>query len=116
MPIYGETPDNILGVLEVRQFLLDPSARRTRSACCRHPLWPETMKAIDLLRSFLTHPQGLAFVVDEHGGFEGIVTLADIVEEIISDAVPVAERALYIEAVGERELVASGSRAARRHQ
>ncbi len=77
---------------------------------------PETMKAIDLLRSFLTHPQGLAIVVDEHGGTEGIVTLADIVEEIISDAVPQAEQALYIETAGQRQVDREWQRAARRHQ
>jgi putative hemolysin len=67
------------------------------------------MKAIDLLRSFLSHAQGLAIVVDEHGGTEGIITLADLVEEIISDAVPQADEALYIEAVGDGELLVSGS-------
>ncbi|HEX8310622.1 MAG TPA: transporter associated domain-containing protein, partial [Chthoniobacteraceae bacterium] len=63
----------------------------------------------DLLRSFLNHPQGMAIVVDEHGGTEGIVTLADIVEEIISDAVPVAEQELYIENLGNGRLVVNGN-------
>jgi CBS domain containing-hemolysin-like protein len=66
------------------------------------------MKATQLLRSFLTHPQGLAIVVDEHGGVEGVVTMDDLVEEIISDAVPQAERSLYIEALGQGEVLASG--------
>jgi putative hemolysin len=67
------------------------------------------MKAIDLLRSFLTHPQGLAIVVDEHGGTEGIVTLADIVEEIISDAVPAQDQGLYIECLGSGRLLVNGA-------
>jgi CBS domain containing-hemolysin-like protein len=67
------------------------------------------MKALDLLRSFLTHPQGMAIVVDEHGGFEGIITLADLVEEIISDAVPDAERALYLDVREDGTLLASGN-------
>ena len=71
------------------------------------------MKAIDLLRSFLNHPQGLAIVVDEHGGTEGIVTLADIVEEIISDAVPLAEQELYIEIDRRRAAHREWQRAAR---
>ena len=58
---------------------------------------PETMRAMDLLRGFLSHPQGLAIVVDEFGGTEGIITLSDIVEEIISDAAPLGDAALYIE-------------------
>ena len=108
VPIYGETPDDILGVLDVQQFLFDPAAPY-QERLAPPSYVSETMKAIDLLRSFLSHPQGIAFVVDEHGGFEGIVTLADIVEEIISDAVPVAERALYLETIGHGRLLANGS-------
>ncbi|MCE9610388.1 MAG: hemolysin family protein [Chthoniobacter sp.] len=98
VPVYGETPDEIEGVLDVRAFLLNADTPYTEQLIAPSFV-PETMKAIDLLRSFLKHPQGLAIVVDEHGGTEGIVTLADIIEEIISDAVPLAERDLYIEGV-----------------
>ena len=108
VPVYGETPDDILGVLDVRAFLLDPAVHYTEQMAPPSYV-PETMKAIDLLRSFLKHPQGMAIVVDEHGGVEGIVTLADIVEEIISDAVPVADRELYIEDIGGGQLIADGS-------
>ena len=79
VPIYGETPDDILGVLDAQQFLLDP-AIPYQERLVPPSFVAETMKAIDLLRGFLSHPQGMAFVVDEHGGIEGMVTLADIVE------------------------------------
>lgn len=108
VPVYGETPDDILGVLDVASFLLDPTTPY-QERLAPPSFVAETMQAIELLRSFLSHPQGLAFVVDEHGGVEGIVTLADIVEEIISDAVPVAERELYLETVGEGQILASGA-------
>ncbi len=107
VPVYGETPDDIIGVLDVRSFLLDPSTHYTEQLSAPSFV-PETMKAITLLRSFLKHPQGLAFVVDEHGGVEGLVTLADIVEEIISDAVPLADQALYIEEIGPGRLIVNG--------
>jgi len=107
VPVYGETPDDIIGVLDVRNFLLDPALHYT-AQLATPSFVPETMKAITLLRSFLKHPQGLAIVVDEHGGVEGVVTLADIVEEIISDAVPLADRALYIEEIGPGQLVVNG--------
>ncbi len=109
VPVYGETPDDILGVLDVGRFLLDPSGPRYTERLIPPSFVSETMKALDLLRSFLKHPQGLAFVVDEHGGIEGMVTLADIVEEIISDAVPAGEQALYIESIGRGQLLANGS-------
>ena len=108
VPVYGETPDDILGVLDVRAFLLDPATHYTEQMAAPSFV-PETMHAIALLRSFLKHPQGLAIVVDEHGGVEGLVTLADIVEEIISDAVGGADRALYIEELGPGRLLVNGS-------
>jgi len=108
VPIYGETPDEILGILDAGDFLLDPGGHYTERLIAPSFV-AETMKAIDLLRSFLNHPQGLAIVVDEHGGTEGVVTLADIVEEIISDAVPLAEHGLYIEAIADCQLIVNGN-------
>src|SRR5438105_14615098 len=69
----------------------------------------ETMKAMDLLRGFPTHPQGLAIVVDESDGTEGIVTLSDIVEEIISDAAPLGDADLYIEPLEDGRFLVSGN-------
>jgi putative hemolysin len=66
------------------------------------------MKALDLLRNFLTHRQGMAVVVDEFGGTEGVLTLADITEEIISDAVPSADQKLYIEDLGGGRFIVNG--------
>jgi len=108
VPIYGETPDDVLGVLDAHDFIFKPDTHYTERLVAPSYV-PETMKAIDLLRSFLNHPQGLAIVVDEFGGTEGIVTLADIVEEIISDAVPLAEQELYIESIGDGRLIVNGS-------
>jgi putative hemolysin len=108
VPIYGATPDDILGVLDVRRFLLAPALPYVE-LLTPASFVPETMKAIDLLKSFLQHPQRIAIVVDEHGGTEGVITLSDIVEEIISDAVPQAEEELYIEALGNGRLIVNGN-------
>ncbi len=106
--VYGETPDDIEGVLDVGAFLRDTSAHYTERLDVPSFV-PETMKAIALLKSFLSRPQGLAIVVDEHGGVEGIVTLADLVEEIISDAVPRRDGGLYLESIGDDRLLVNGS-------
>jgi CBS domain containing-hemolysin-like protein len=106
--VHGETPDEIEGVLDVPALLRDPGVHYTERLGVPSFV-PETMKAFTLLKSFLSHPQGIAFVVDEHGGIEGIVTLRDLVEEIIGDAVPLADAKLYIEDAGEGRLLASGS-------
>lgn len=108
VPVYGETPDEIVGILDVRKYLLAGGVPYTEMLL-PPSFVPETMRAFDLLRSFLTRPQALAIVVDEHGGTEGIITLTDIIEEIISDAVPQAERSLYIETVGPGRLIVNGS-------
>jgi putative hemolysin len=106
--VYGETPDDIEGILDVQSFLLHPEEHYTEHLAPPSYV-SETMKALDLLRSFLKRPQGMAIVVDEHGGFEGVVTLADLIEEIISDAVPDSDRALYLESREDGSLLASGS-------
>jgi len=107
VPVYGETPDDIVGMLEVTRFFLNP--REPYAEQLLPPSFvPETMKALDLLKSFIKHPQGMAVIVDEYGGTEGVVTLADIVEEIISDAVPSGEQELYIEPLGEGRVIAAG--------
>lgn len=108
VPVYGNTPDEILGILEVRHFLEDPSIHYTERLI-PPSFVPESMNALDLLRAFLKSPQTLAIVVDEHGGTEGIITRADLVEEVLADALPGAERELYIESLGSGILVASGS-------
>jgi len=108
VPVFADTPDNILGLLDVKRFLLDPQVHYTEQLTPPSYV-SETMKAVDLLRSFLTHPQRLAVVVDEFGGTEGIVALTDVVEQIISDAIPSADEELYIETAGDGRLIVAGN-------
>jgi len=108
IPVYGETPDEILGILDVRAFLESKGMHYTEFLS-PPSFVPETMKAVDLLRSFLRRPQVLAIVVDEHGGTEGVITRSDLVEEVLSEALPGGDRELYIEALGDGRLVASGN-------
>ncbi|MEI8235478.1 MAG: hemolysin family protein [Verrucomicrobiota bacterium] len=108
VPVFADTPDNILGLLDVQRFLLTPELHFTEQLTPPSYV-SETMKALDLLHSFLTHPQRLAVVVDEFGGTEGIVSLPDVVEQIVSDAIPSADEGLYIESVGEHQLLVAGN-------
>lgn len=108
VPVRGESPDDILGVLDVRKFLLN-SGIPYLEQLVPPAFIPETMNALELLRSFLARRQQLAIIVDEYGGIEGIVTLSDLVEEILADAAPQNEPELYIEKLGDGRILASGS-------
>src|SRR5881397_1593652 len=108
VPVYADTPDQILGIIDVKMFLLDPSDHYTEKLIAPSFV-PETMRALDLLKLFLTHPQGMAVVIDEFGGTEGIITMSDIVEEIISDALPRGDVDLYIEPLEHGKFLVSGN-------
>jgi putative hemolysin len=108
IPVYADTPDQIVGMIDVKRFLFDPSEHYTETLMAPSFV-AETMKAMDLLRNFLTHPQALAIVVDEFGGTEGIITLSDIIEEIMSDAAPLGDADLYIEPLKDGRFLVNGN-------
>ena len=108
VPVYADTPDQILGIIDVKLFLLDPVEHYTEKLIAPSFV-PETMLALDLLKLFLTHPQGMAIVVDEFGGTEGIITMEEIVEEILSDALPRGDVDLYIEPLENDKFLVSGN-------
>ena len=108
VPVYVDTPDQVIGILDAKNFLADESQHYTE-ALIAPSFVPETMRALDLLKLFLSHAQELAVVVDEYGGTEGIITTTDIVEEILSDAAPRGETELYIEPLDRGRFLVSGN-------
>ena len=109
VPVYADTPDNVVGIIDVKLFLLDSSEHYTETLLSPSFV-PETMHSLDLLKLFLTHPQSLAIVVDEFGGTEGIITMSDIIEEILSDAAPArGDVDLYIEPLENGKFLVSGN-------
>ena len=88
IPVYHENIDQIQGVLYVKDLLEHINQSKTFGwqKLIRPPLHaPETKKIDDMLREFQETRTHLAIVVDEFGGTSGIVTLEDIVEEVIGD-------------------------------
>jgi len=82
LPIYDETPDTIVGILNTRALLLDPQADLAEAI--EFPSFvPETMNLLQLLKSLQRQQRGLAIVLDEFGGTAGIVTMEDILAEMI---------------------------------
>ncbi len=87
VPVFSENMDNVLGVLYVKD-LLPHIERKTFNwmPLIREPYFvPENKKLDDLLLEFQEKKNHLAVVVDEYGGTSGIVTLEDIIEEIVGD-------------------------------
>jgi len=86
-PVYHESIDNIIGVLYAKDLLehLDKTKFKWQSLL-REPFFvPENKKLDDLLSEFQEKKNHLAIVVDEYGGTSGIVTLEDVIEEIVGD-------------------------------
>lgn len=84
VPVYDETPDTIVGILDVKKFLLAPE-EDVIEVMDPPSFVPETMNAVKLLKGFQTHKRPMAVVVDEFGGTEGLLTMTDILEEIVGD-------------------------------
>jgi len=89
IPVYENTIEKIIGILYVKdllKFIIDKPRNFQLSKILHKPFFvPETMALDDLLLEFKQRILHLAIVVDEYGGVSGIITLQDILEEIIGD-------------------------------
>jgi CBS domain containing-hemolysin-like protein len=108
LPIYDETPDTIVGILNTRALLLDPQV--DLADAIEFPSFvPQTMNLLQLLKSLQRQQRGLAIVLDEFGGTAGIVTMEDILEEMIGKIRPDAEpEGFVIEKLGPGKWRVSG--------
>jgi len=88
IPVFEETSDNLKGILYVKDLLphINKQDRFNWQKLIREPFFvPETKKINDLLKEFQEKKIHLAIVVDEYGGTEGIVTMEDILEEVVGE-------------------------------
>lgn len=88
IPVYQENGDNIRGILYIKDLLphLSKPATFRWQSLMRPPYFvPETKKIDDLMREFQENKIHIAIVVDEFGGTSGLVTLEDILEEIVGE-------------------------------
>jgi len=88
IPVYEETSDNLKGILYVKDLLphLNKQDSFKWQKLIREPFYvPETKKINDLLKEFQEKKIHLAIVVDEYGGTKGIVTMEDILEEVVGE-------------------------------
>ena len=92
MPLWRETADNIVGILHVKDLLRAITAAGGKSdsidvVALASPPWfvPDTTTLHDQLSAFLKRKSHFAVVVDEYGEVMGLITLEDIIEEIVGD-------------------------------
>lgn len=82
LPVYDEDLDTIVGVLNTHALLLDPNLP-LEDAIEFPSFVPESMNLLQLLKSLQQQQRGMAIVLDEYGGTAGLVTMEDILEEVV---------------------------------
>ncbi len=114
IPVFHENIDNILGIVFVRDLLVelekgDPK-RPVRSVTRSVPFVPETKPITDLLKELQTETVPMAIAIDEFGGVAGLVTIEDLVEEIVGEIHDEDEvRKELFTRVGDDQFIFSGN-------
>lgn len=106
-PVYRESEDEVLGVLEVKRLLQGASLETRLPEVLKKPakplFVPGTARALDLLEEFRDAETQFALVVDEYGGIEGLVTLNDLLSAVVGRATPTESEASLNSPVVRRE-------------
>jgi CBS domain containing-hemolysin-like protein len=116
LPVYRQSPNNVVGILYTKdlltEFLKPKEQRRSLDKLLRKPIYvPESTRLDVMLRKFLQSRVHMAIVHDEYEAVSGIVTIEDILEEIvgeIQDETDIAEP-VTIERINESEVRAAGT-------
>ncbi|HEU4366187.1 MAG TPA: hemolysin family protein, partial [Candidatus Krumholzibacteria bacterium] len=113
IPVYGDSPDDILGILHVKD-LVDPQAARTESDLRGrlHEAFfiQESVPIVDLHQELQRRRMHVALVLDEHGSFAGVVTIEDILEQVVGEIRDVRDpRTQLYQLIDRSEIVVSGA-------
>jgi len=108
VPIYEEHLDNIIGIVyakDVLKYWNCPERPTDIRSLMQPPYFvPEGKKLIDLLQEFRTNRPKIAIVIDEYGAVDGLLTIGDVMEEIVGDMVgedgPAEEEDIVLKAAG----------------
>ncbi len=89
IPVYEDTIDNIIGILPIKELAKAIFRKEENidllSLCYKPLIIPRNRQLLDLLEEFKSSKVHIAVVIDEYGGVEGIITMEDILEEIVGD-------------------------------
>lgn len=114
IPVYEDDSDNIIGILYIKDYLIkareDGFDNVDFRSILRKPYFvPETKNIDSLFFELQTTKQHIAILIDEYGGFSGIVTMEDIIEEVMGDIDDeYDEEELEIQKIGENTYVIDG--------
>lgn len=114
MPVYRENADNIIGTLYIKDLFTEYAKNNYKNIdldrCLKTPYFvPETKKIDRLLKELQTTKNYVAILIDEYGGFSGMVTVEDIVEEIVGEIEDEYDRNTpTIEKIGQNEYMVDG--------
>ena len=114
IPIYGSTPDDIVGFVHVRDVLKElekDNKMKNLEQISRKPVFVSQEKMVSaLLKEMKGRKTHMAIVVDEHGGVEGLVTLEDLIEEIVGEIEDETdlEKPIGFERVDQNTIIANG--------
>ncbi|HXV66476.1 MAG TPA: hemolysin family protein [Nitrosopumilaceae archaeon] len=114
IPIYGKNRDDILGILHIRDIfahLKEPElSKKKLRELVREPIYVSQEKLISvLLREMQARSTHMAIVVDEFGGVEGVVTLEDLIEEIVGEIGDETDvKKIFFEKVDDNTIIANG--------
>lgn len=87
-PVYEKTVDHVVGILYVKHLLKELAANKTVNLqeLLLEPVFiPKSMRLHDIMNEFRTHQSHMVVVADEYGGIEGIVTMEDVLEELVGE-------------------------------
>lgn len=91
IPVYKENRDNFIGIVHakdiIRMLTEDENNKEKTASCFMRNIFlvPETKNALELLQEFRSRKQHLAVILDEYGGTAGLVSIEDVIEQIVGD-------------------------------
>lgn len=114
MPVYKDDSDNVIGIINIKDMMLNGVNRNNFdiNALMREPYFTHEKEELnDLLVEMRNNEPGMCIVLDEYGQTEGLITLEDIVEEIIGDIHDEFDQdeAKVVRQVGDNEYIVEGS-------
>lgn len=115
IPVYSDTPDTFVGIVYARDLLAAQSNGEVEHDLTRRLARPaihvpESQSLERLLREFQEHRTSIAIVVDEYGGIAGLVTVTDLIEEIVGELVDEFDvEGPEVRHVGENEVIADAA-------